>query len=1336
MPTIHPSEHFPGRQHRITHRIRFATIFLTLVISSLCVMRSGIVENKIRAATTVQNSVPVATVSAASFIGSPATLAPNSIVAAFGTQLATGIQVAATQPLPTNLLGTTVTIGGVAAPLFFVSPGQINYLIPPNLPAGETQVIVTANAANGDQVISRGTVRIATSTPALFTANSSGVGAPAAVTGRVNANGQFVFDPNPPFEPDPVAPGRFIPAPIDVGTNDRPAFLILYGTGLQNAAQGSVKAIIGGIEVPVSPVPAPGFTGLDQINLQIPVALKGRGQVDVTIVANGISSNSVAVNLAGTPNSALAINGFSITSGAIAGQTVNINGNGFSANANDNIVRFGSAQARVIAAAANQLTVIVPFGAESGRVTIQTPQGETRSAATFLVKTSLSGIVQSTGTVSANPVPLDGVTVRLAGTNVSARSNRQGAFVLADIPSGAAVIEFDGGTTNSVPPFPSITLKTVVRADRDNQFSQPISLQQITGGSGTVGNISGFAVNQKSQISNLFLNALNKKQRDSSLTDSGSPTERLQFQAFGKTVIVSDRGVSLEIPIGTNVRFTDGKTSGSVQLTVLQRSRLPGISLPLGVYSSTIAQITPFGAQFSPGASISFPNPDQTLAAGAKVDLYRFDFQSGGFIKRGTATVTADRQRVISDTRVVDVASFWFAAAPSGVTTVVGRVISDFSLPVSGAQVTVNGRASLTDENGGFVIRDVSTAGNAQIQAEAVLPRQWASAPRGVSPTVNIVNGGVTNVGTIALSGTGVTGLVLSPFVIDFDSNAAPRKIDITLTQPAPAGGLNVVLASDDNLVATVPSNVTIPAGQNTASFNINRTGPGVAIIQATAVLSGNALETFAVVTVSLPAPLLSGVNPAAAPPGARITIGGTGMSSIPDNNIFGFFRGNDLLWISDPDENEIAIDSSGRISARIEVPPLAPGPVNIRVAVINDSTGILSDISGPVNFTIQSSNVPTPVLVNVSPNQGKPRDQVTIAGSNFSGTPGENRVVFRQGSNESEARILQASATQLLVAVPSQNLSKGPAVIIAWRRAADGSRSGRSNALDFNLIDETAQPARPALTSVLNVATQSPNGKDGDAIRVLGTGFGLNFYDIANEDTGNQEPLISILLFYQNNQFINFSLPIAAQAGTQLTSIVPTGLSAGQSQITVLTFDLETGLLSDESNPVNFNISAGSLRHIDEDEPNDSLDTATEIFIPVIVDGDANVDDPADLIIRFNNGATEKLHDLFHLSVNQSSPLALTLNFTLSGDLDLFLLREDVNGNISVLASSTDERTIVERLSVNLPPGDYYIAVGAFSGGSNYELTATRGANSLTEMRLPIERIFKRPTIVEKAVR
>ncbi len=95
----------------------------------------------------------VANVSAASFTGP--TLASESIVAAFGAGLATTTQTAGAIPLPTSLAGTTITVRDSAgterlAPLFFVSPDQVNYQMPPGTMPGLATVTI-----NGGGELSR-----------------------------------------------------------------------------------------------------------------------------------------------------------------------------------------------------------------------------------------------------------------------------------------------------------------------------------------------------------------------------------------------------------------------------------------------------------------------------------------------------------------------------------------------------------------------------------------------------------------------------------------------------------------------------------------------------------------------------------------------------------------------------------------------------------------------------------------------------------------------------------------------------------------------------------------------------------------------------------------------------------------------------------------------------------------------------------------------------------------------------------------------------------------------------------------------------------------------------
>ena len=237
---------------------------------------------------------PVASVSAASFLG--AELAPESIVAAFGVNLATSVAIADITPLPTTLAGTKVTVKdslGVErlAPLFFVAPSQINYQMPPGTASGVATVTVTS----GDGKLSVGSQQIALVAAGLFTANVSGEGVPAANVFRLKANGDQSTEDLSRFD---STLGRFVPIPIDLGPAGEQAFGIFYGTGFRNANLANVTAKIGGVTCEVLYAgPTPGYVGLDQFNIRLERPLIGRGDVDVVITVNGKAVNTVRINI-------------------------------------------------------------------------------------------------------------------------------------------------------------------------------------------------------------------------------------------------------------------------------------------------------------------------------------------------------------------------------------------------------------------------------------------------------------------------------------------------------------------------------------------------------------------------------------------------------------------------------------------------------------------------------------------------------------------------------------------------------------------------------------------------------------------------------------------------------------------------------------------------------------------------------------------------------------------------------------------------------------------------------------------------------------------------------
>ena len=236
----------------------------------------------------------VVSVSAASFVGGD--LAAEEIVAAFGTGLATTTQVATTVPLPTDIAGTTVRVRdsngvGRLAPLFFVAPTQINYLVP----AGTANGAATVTITSGDGTISVGTVNVVAVAPGLFTANSSGTGLAAANALRIKSNGATSNEAIGQFD---ASMGRFVPIPIDLGPEGELVYLVLFGTAFRNNTGLPVSATIGGVNAMVQYAgPQNDFVGLDQANILIPRSTAGRGEVDVILTIGTRVSNTVKVSI-------------------------------------------------------------------------------------------------------------------------------------------------------------------------------------------------------------------------------------------------------------------------------------------------------------------------------------------------------------------------------------------------------------------------------------------------------------------------------------------------------------------------------------------------------------------------------------------------------------------------------------------------------------------------------------------------------------------------------------------------------------------------------------------------------------------------------------------------------------------------------------------------------------------------------------------------------------------------------------------------------------------------------------------------------------------------------
>jgi uncharacterized protein (TIGR03437 family) len=231
---------------------------------------------------------PGATVSAASFSG--AANAPGSVVSLFGTALASTQAAAPSLPLPSSLNGTVVTVNGIAAPLFYASPTQINYLLPFSLTGlSQASLVVSVNGVASPAV----TINLFVDAPGIFTLNQQGTGQGAIL---ISQTGQIAGP---------------------TGQNSRPAmrgeYISIYCTGLgpvTNTPAGGSPAqsnppsttlevptvVVGGVLTPVQfSGLAPGFIGLYQVNVQVPANSSTGNAVPVSMRFNQGASNPVTI---------------------------------------------------------------------------------------------------------------------------------------------------------------------------------------------------------------------------------------------------------------------------------------------------------------------------------------------------------------------------------------------------------------------------------------------------------------------------------------------------------------------------------------------------------------------------------------------------------------------------------------------------------------------------------------------------------------------------------------------------------------------------------------------------------------------------------------------------------------------------------------------------------------------------------------------------------------------------------------------------------------------------------------------------------------------------------
>jgi hypothetical protein len=226
-------------------------------------------------------------------------------------------------------------------------------------------------------------------------------------------------------------------------------------------------------------------------------------------------------------------------------------------------------------------------------------------------ETSISGVI-----LDNTDIPVEGVSVRVAGTNLVTQSNAQGQFALAGAPVGYVKLVVDGSTAQRPGTWPMLEYAMYTIPGANNTLETPIFMlpidvtrgmfvDEVTGGTLTLPELPGFSLT----------------------VQPGSAT------------------------------FPGGSRTGTVSVTAVHADKMP-MTPGFGQQPRFIVTIQPPGVHFDPPAAISFPNVDG-LVPGEITEMYSFDHDIGQFVSIGTGSVTPDGTTLRSDAGVGIIKGGW-----------------------------------------------------------------------------------------------------------------------------------------------------------------------------------------------------------------------------------------------------------------------------------------------------------------------------------------------------------------------------------------------------------------------------------------------------------------------------------------------------------------------------------------------------------------------------------------------------------------------------------------------------------------------------------------------------
>ncbi|MCI1188166.1 FG-GAP-like repeat-containing protein [Hymenobacter sp. DH14] len=814
----------------------------------------------------------------------------------------------------------------------------------------------------------------------------------------------------------------------------------------------------------------------------------------------------------------------------------------------------------VVNAAGTQLTVAAPAGVSTGPVVATTPNG-TSNGVQFTGAPALSGIspafgpagtvvtLTGGGLLNASAVTFGGVaapgfTVNAAGTSlsVSAPVGVLSGPVLVTTPYGVS----NGLTFTGAPVITSFSPAAGTAGTRVTvQGLNFTGANQVTFGTATT---TTFAVISATQLS--------------VTVPSGASTGPIRVRTSAGTA-VSTTSYTIPAPVLTALTPASGPASTNVTITGTDLVDVTGVTfngVPASYFytnsATSVSAYAPYGVTTGPVVVTTPGGPSNGLLFTAAPVISSFSPTGGspgtlvtltGQNLTGTTQVSfngvaAGSYTVVSATQLTATVPVGAITGPIRVTTPAGTAVSNnyfyVTAPILTAIAPSAGPAgtvvTLTGSNllglTGVTFNGLAAPG---ATVDATGTQVTVTAPTGVTtgPVVAITGTGPSNgllfssaptltalspafgpAGTpVTLTGTGLTGTTQ----VTFNGTVAPGFVvnaagtQLTVTAPAGLTTGPVVAANaygaGNGLVFTLPPAISglnpasSPVGSSVVVTGTDLTGATRVTVNATAAASftvnsatqltfvvpagatsglvrvttpaGTAISPTGLV---VPAPVLTTLSPSAGPLGSSVAIAGSSL------------RDASRVTFNGTSATGFVVNTAGTLLT-VTVPAGATtGPVLVTTP---------NGLSNGLTFTVG------PTITSLSPAFGGPGTQVTITGSNFTGT---TLVTFN--GTASPGFVVNAAGTSLTVTAPA-GVTTGPVVVTAAGTASNG-------------VLYTAAPVIMAFTPT--------SGIIGTSVTIAGTDL--------NQPT-------QVL-------FNGVSASFTAGSATQLTAIVPVGARTGPVQV------------------------------------------------------------------------------------------------------------------------------------------------------------------------------------------